>query len=97
MAVETKQEGPARGFGVVGALPHEIVRVIAPAAERAGYATFWVNDTPTGDGLAALRVAADATDAIRLGVGVIPLDRQPAARIADRVAELGLPTERPIP
>ena len=94
MAVETKQEGPARGFGVVGALPHEIVRVIAPAAERAGYATFWVNDTPTGDGLAALRVAADATDAIRLGVGVIPLDRQPAARIADRVAELGLPTER---
>ena len=94
MAVETNQMGPARGFGVVGALPHEIVRVIAPAAERAGYATFWVNDTPTGDGLATLRAAAEVTDAIRLGVGVIPLDRQPAARIAARVAELGLPTER---
>jgi alkanesulfonate monooxygenase SsuD/methylene tetrahydromethanopterin reductase-like flavin-dependent oxidoreductase (luciferase family) len=75
-------------------LPHEIIRVLAPAAEAAGYHTFWVNDTPTGDGLAALRVAADATAEIRLGVGVIPLDRQPADEIARRVIELGLPQER---
>jgi alkanesulfonate monooxygenase SsuD/methylene tetrahydromethanopterin reductase-like flavin-dependent oxidoreductase (luciferase family) len=83
-----------RGFGVAGALPHDIVEVLAPAAERAGYHTFWVNDTPNGDGLASLRVAAGVTSTIRLGVGVIPLDRQPADVIARRVAELALPLER---
>jgi alkanesulfonate monooxygenase SsuD/methylene tetrahydromethanopterin reductase-like flavin-dependent oxidoreductase (luciferase family) len=83
-----------RGFGVAGALPHDVIRVLAPAAEAAGYHTFWVNDTPNGDGLAALRVAADVTGEIRLGVGVIPLDRQPAEVVARRVVELGLPQER---
>lgn len=83
-----------RGFGVAGSLDHAIVQDLAAAAEAAGYATFWVNDVPNGEGLAALRAAADATRRIGLGVGVIPLDRQPAARIATRIAELGLPVER---
>lgn len=83
-----------RGFGVAGALAHDIIRVLAPAAERAGYHTFWVNDTPNGDGLAALRSAAEVTATIRLGVGVIPLDRQPAEVIARRVSELELPADR---
>ncbi|HET7092982.1 MAG TPA: LLM class flavin-dependent oxidoreductase [Thermomicrobiales bacterium] len=86
--------GRERGFGVAGALPHDIVRTLAAAAETAGYRTFWVNDTPQGDGLAALAAAAAVTRAIRLGVGVIPLDRVPAARIAARVVELALPQER---
>ena len=86
--------GPARGFGVAGALDHTIVRELARAAEAAGYRTFWVNDTPGGDGLAALSEAAAVTTTIRLGVGVIPLDRQPAERIAARIGELGLPVER---
>lgn len=89
-----RQRAGWRGFGVAGALPHEIIRALAPAAEAAGFHTFWVNDTPHGDGLAALRVAADATAEIRLGVGVIPLDRQPADEVARRVAELKLPQER---
>lgn len=83
-----------RGFGVAGALSHEIVRELAAAAERAGYHTFWVNDTPNGDGLASLQAATEVTTTIRLGVGVIPLDRQPPEVIARRVAELELPTER---
>ena len=94
MATEETRRAGWRGFGVAGALPHEIIRVLAAAAEKAGYRTFWVNDTPHGDGLAALREAADVTSRIRLGVGVIPLDRQPAERIAARVAELALPQER---
>jgi alkanesulfonate monooxygenase SsuD/methylene tetrahydromethanopterin reductase-like flavin-dependent oxidoreductase (luciferase family) len=60
----------------------------------AGYQTFWVNDTPQGDGLAALRAAAEVTAEIRLGVGVIPLDRQSPETIARRVVELGLPEDR---
>jgi alkanesulfonate monooxygenase SsuD/methylene tetrahydromethanopterin reductase-like flavin-dependent oxidoreductase (luciferase family) len=75
-------------------LPHDLIRALASAAEAAGYHTFWVNDTPHGDGLAALSVAASVTSEIQLGVGVIPLDRQPANVIASRVDELSLPQQR---
>src|SRR3954453_16459069 len=83
-----------RGFGVAGALPHDVIRALAAAAETAGYHTFWVNDTPHGDGLAALRAAAEVTSGILLGVGVIPLDREPANEIARSVEELSLPQQR---
>lgn len=83
-----------RGFGVVGGLAPEIVRVIAREAEALGYSTFWANDTPRGDGLATLAEAAAVTERIRLGVGVIPVDRQPAERIIHRAEELALPQDR---
>lgn len=82
------------GFGVAGSLPGPLLRELARAAEAAGYRTFWVNDTPGGDGLAALAEVAGAAPTIRLGVGVIPLDRQPPATIVARIAELGLPVDR---
>jgi len=83
-----------RGFGVAGALDDQVIRTIAPEVERLGYATFWTNDTPNGDGLAALRAAAEVTGTVRLGVGVIPVDRVAPEEIAARVDELGLPRER---
>ena len=89
-----KSSRPRRGFGVEGALAHDIVRDVAPGAERAGYSTFWVNDEADGDGLAALREAAAVTTSIRLGVGAIPLDRQGPQQINSRVEELALPVER---
>jgi alkanesulfonate monooxygenase SsuD/methylene tetrahydromethanopterin reductase-like flavin-dependent oxidoreductase (luciferase family) len=91
---DAKSSRPRRGFGVEAALAHEIVRELAPAAEHAGYSTFWVNDEADGDGLAALREAAAVTTTIRLGVGAIPLDRQEPQQIASRVKELVLPVER---
>jgi alkanesulfonate monooxygenase SsuD/methylene tetrahydromethanopterin reductase-like flavin-dependent oxidoreductase (luciferase family) len=91
---DAKSSRPHRGFGVEAALADDIVRELAPAAERAGYSTFWVNDEVDGDGLAALREAAAVTTSIRLGVGAIPLDRQGPERIASRVKELALPVER---
>jgi alkanesulfonate monooxygenase SsuD/methylene tetrahydromethanopterin reductase-like flavin-dependent oxidoreductase (luciferase family) len=94
MATTGKQRAGWRGFGVAGALPHDIIRTLASSVEAAGYHAFWVNDTPHGDGLAALRAAADVTTDILLGVGVIPLDRQPADAIARRVDELALPHDR---
>ena len=94
MVNTTKARAGWRGFGVAGALPHDVIRTLAPAAEMAGFQTFWVNDTPQGDGLAALRAAAEVTAEIQLGVGVIPLDRQPAETIARRAVELGLPQDR---
>jgi alkanesulfonate monooxygenase SsuD/methylene tetrahydromethanopterin reductase-like flavin-dependent oxidoreductase (luciferase family) len=84
----------ARGFGVAGAVPHEIIQELAQAAEQSGFATFWVNDTPQGDGLAALAAAAGVTTRIGLGVGVIAVDRQPGAVIARRITELDLPESR---
>jgi alkanesulfonate monooxygenase SsuD/methylene tetrahydromethanopterin reductase-like flavin-dependent oxidoreductase (luciferase family) len=83
-----------RSFGIEGALPSAVVGELARAAEASGYRTLWTNDTPDGDGLAALRAAADATGTIGLGVGLLPLDRVPAARIVERVGRLGLPVGR---
>lgn len=83
-----------RGFGVAGALPAKTIRQIAPAVEDAGYHTIWVNDTPDGDGLAALREAARVTRHIHLAVGVIPLDRMSADAISRRVTEMDLPVDR---
>ncbi len=77
------------GFGVAGGLDPEIVRAIARQAENLGYTTFWANDTPNGDGLATLAVAASVTSTIRLGVGVFrstgatPKTSLPASAISD--------------
>ncbi len=86
--------GGTLGFGVEGTLDHAIVRRLAVAAEQAGYSAFWVHDHPGGDGLAGLAAAAEVTRGLMLGVGSIPLDRQPAAVIARRIEELELPVER---
>lgn len=83
-----------RGFGVAGSVSREIVREVARAVEVHGYHAFWANDTPQGDGLAALAEAARVTERVRLGVGVIALDRRPAEKIVARIRELGLPEDR---
>ncbi|MGH2548660.1 MAG: LLM class flavin-dependent oxidoreductase [Thermomicrobiales bacterium] len=83
-----------RGYGVGGALDHDVVRAIVPEIVALGYSSFWANDVPGGEGLAALAVAAELSSELRLGVGVIPVDRQPAEEIIDRVETLGLPVDR---
>ncbi|MEA2524672.1 MAG: hypothetical protein QOF73_1899 [Thermomicrobiales bacterium] len=85
-----------RGFGIAGALDHGIVEEVAAAVQQAGFSSFWANDTPGGDGLAALAAAARVTEGIELGVGVIPVDRTGPEQIAARLVELGLPLERTI-
>lgn len=85
-----------RGFGIAGTLDHEVVRGLAAAVERNGWDAFWANDTPGGDGLASLAVAASVTERVALGVGVIPVDRMPASQIAARLRELDLPLDRVI-
>lgn len=83
-----------RGFGVAAALPHDVIREVAKEAELAGYTSFWVNDTPNGDGLAALAEAARETSLIKLGVGVIALSRKSPEQIADQALRLNLPLDR---
>jgi alkanesulfonate monooxygenase SsuD/methylene tetrahydromethanopterin reductase-like flavin-dependent oxidoreductase (luciferase family) len=91
---EQKTTMSRRGFGVAAAIPGNIIGPLARAAEDAGYSTFWVNDTPGGDGIKALEQAAGVTPTIRLGVGVIPLDRRPPEAIAESVANAKLPIDR---
>ncbi len=82
------------GFGIVGALDLETVRAIAARAEEIGIHSLWVNDTPGGDSLARLEVAASVTMSLQLCTGVISVDRKPAGQIVREVRKRGLPLER---
>lgn len=86
--------GTRRGFGIAAAVAPEVVLATAELAEQLGYDSFWVNDTPNGDGLAALAQAATVTQRIKLGVGVIPLSRRTPEQIAEQTRALGLPLDR---
>jgi len=77
-----------RGFGVAAAISPEVIRAAAQLAESLGYHSFWVNDTPNGDGLEALSQAASVTTRIMLGVGVIPLSRRPAEEIVGKLRSM---------
>lgn len=83
-----------RGFGLAAAVDDATIKQIAQAAEQAGYSSFWVNDTPGADGLAALAAAAKVTTTIKLGVGVVSVDRRPADTVARDVVNLALPQDR---
>jgi alkanesulfonate monooxygenase SsuD/methylene tetrahydromethanopterin reductase-like flavin-dependent oxidoreductase (luciferase family) len=83
-----------RGFGVGASIPAEWVGPLAGAAEEAGYATFWVNDVPGANGLEQLARAQKSTDSIRLGVGVLPVDRWDADSIVNEFLRLELDPER---
>ena len=82
------------GFGIAGALDHAIVRELAPHVEAAGFRTLWVNDTPHGDALASLQIAAAVTSRIRLATGVINVDRRPAGSVVGDVQARDLPLDR---
>ena len=82
------------GFGVTGHLDEEVVRWLVPALEEAGFRTLWFNDIPGGDSLARVKLAAGITGRLRLGTGVIPLDRRPASEILAHVDALELPPDR---
>jgi alkanesulfonate monooxygenase SsuD/methylene tetrahydromethanopterin reductase-like flavin-dependent oxidoreductase (luciferase family) len=75
-------------MGVAGTLGPDAIAEIAVAAEHAGLHALWVNDTPGGDSLAALRAAAAVTTRIGLATGVIPLDRHTPDEILAAAAEL---------
>lgn len=83
-----------RGFGVSAAIDPDLTGALAAAAETAGYATFWVNDVPGGNGLEQLKRAQEATSTIRLGVGVLPVDRWSAEQIATTIQRLALDSHR---
>jgi len=83
-----------RGYGVSALIDQELIAPLARAAEQGAYSTFWVNDVPGGNGLEQLQRAQAATSVIRLGVGVLPVDRWSADAIASDITRLCLDPER---
>lgn len=79
-------------IGLPGATEAAVLRDVAPRIEAAGFRGLWLNDTPKGDALAGLAVAASVTSTLWLGAGVIPVDRRSGTDIAERAADL--PTQR---
>jgi alkanesulfonate monooxygenase SsuD/methylene tetrahydromethanopterin reductase-like flavin-dependent oxidoreductase (luciferase family) len=85
---------PKPRFVTAGAVGNEIAAELAPVAEAAGYSTFWVNDTPGADSIAVLAHVARVTTRMRLGTGVIPIDRRSPSEIIGAVSRLDLPNDR---
>ncbi len=83
-----------RGIGLAGETPLASIRTAALAAERAGYASFWLSQPLHGSSLAKLAQVATETRHIRLGVGAIPFTGLTPAQMAAQIDASALPPER---
>ena len=83
-----------RSIGVRGSLPTEVVTELAVAAESAGLHALWLNVTPRSEALAKAAAAQAATERLRIGLGVVPIDREPAGDVAVEAVRLGLDPAR---
>lgn len=84
---------PRTAFGITAVAPADATR-LGGVIESIGYDELWVNDTPSGDGLATLGQVAAATRMIALGVGVVALSGHTPAVIAERVHRATIPPPR---
>ena len=84
----------SRGFAVAANVKTDVIAAAAREAERAGYASFWVNHPGPFDGLASLATAAKESRRLALGIGVIPLHTRAPASIVEGVRAHALPLER---
>lgn len=83
-----------QGFALFAGTASAIIRTSAQEAEMLGYRSFWVNNPPETDGLAALALAAQQTRRIELGIGVIPLHTHGPDRVVQGVRDNALPEDR---
>lgn len=80
--VQHQPEGEALlSIGLHGGTAHDTIAALAPRLQQLGFHALWLNDVPGGDSLAGLKIAAGVTSSLRLGSGVIPLDRRPASTL----------------
>ncbi len=82
-----------RGFGIDATVSPDVIRVVAPAAEQAGYGSFWLNGSPPRGSLEGIAAAAESCS-LPLGTGVLPLDRRAIEDVAEDVLKLNIPTDR---
>ncbi len=83
-----------RGIGLAAAVPAEVIRSAALAAQDNGYHSFWLNNPPGGNALGSLGNVAAMAPRIWLGVGVIPLSHGSPTEIAAEVTRSNVPLDR---
>jgi alkanesulfonate monooxygenase SsuD/methylene tetrahydromethanopterin reductase-like flavin-dependent oxidoreductase (luciferase family) len=84
----------ARGFGVAAGLESEVATELAGRCEELGYTSMWSNDHPAASGIETLADFARGSAALKLGVGVLALDRNSPAEINAKIEECGLDRSR---
>ena len=84
----------SRGFAIPATGDLERAQQIAARVEQLGFSSIWSNDTPGADGIVTAAAMADATERIRVGVGVVAVDRRPPEEIESQVRELEIPLDR---
>lgn len=77
-------------IGVTSGLDAHVAAAFASRCADLGYDSLWANDDPTAPGLEQLAHLAAGAPELDLGVGVLPLDRYPPAKIAAELERLGL-------
>lgn len=83
-----------RGIALYAGTPTDVVAEVAQSAELLGYSSFWLNHPGSTDAISRLAVAASATEAIALGIGVIPLHVRGASSVVEGVRANALPSDR---
>lgn len=81
-------------LGVLGSTPPELLRELAARLEAARFYGLWLNAPGSGDPLAGLAAAASVTSALRLGIGVLPVDTRTPEELVDDLSRVDLPRER---
>ncbi len=81
-------------FGIPATRDPDRAARIGLECERLRFSTIWTNDIPQASGLATAGYVAGANSAIRIAVGVLPCDRNPAPRVAVEIRNLALPLDR---
>jgi len=84
----------ARGFGVAAGLDSAVAVELAGRCEELGYTSMWSNDHPAASGIETLADFARGSEAMRLGVGVLALDRNSPEEIDAKIEEWGLERSR---
>ena len=80
----------ARGFGVAAGLDSDVAVELAGRCEELGYTSLWSNDHPAASGIETLADFARGSEATKLGVAVLALDRNDPADINAKIEECGL-------
>jgi len=91
--VTVDRHQPRLAFGISAGPRHWLADLVV-AVEALGYDELWSNDVRGGSGVDTLVAVAEATNRLRLAVGVIALSEASPDAIAQRVAASGLPADR---
>lgn len=83
-----------RALGVTAGLTPTDAANLAHVTHDLGYASLWSNDEPHAPGLETVAAFHRAVPTLELGVGVLPLDRNPPGQIAAAIERLAIAPER---